>query len=230
MANKLSTSHMEWVTKVENNNFTYAPCLFEVDDLETAKKVILTPEQGTTTEERWEKETPYIVEQISDYLKPDSGSCILDYGCGVGRIAKLLIDHFNCRVVGMDISPAMRRLAQDYVGSERFSIYSPDSFDAMIQKGFSADHAIAVWVLQHCHQPIKDIFRIKSALKNRGRLYAVNNLKRAVPAETGWIDDGIDIAMLLRRQFKELSYSALPQRITTSKIAQHTFTHVLERI
>ncbi len=221
---------MEGYTKVDENNFTYSPCLFEVEDLETAKKVILTPEQGTTTEERWEKETPYIVEQISDYLKPEPGSCILDYGCGVGRITKLLIDHFNCRVVGMDISPAMRQLARDYVRSERFSIHSPDSFDAMIRKGFSVDHAICIWVLQHCHKPIQDIFRIKSALNSKSRLYAVNNVKRAVPTEKGWVDDGIDIAMLLRRQFKELSYAALPEQITTSKISQHTFTHVLEKI
>ena len=83
---------------LKKGNFKYSPCLFEVDDLETAKRVILTPEQGTTTEERWEKETPYIVEQISECLKPDPGTCILDYGCGVGRI---MVDGVRVSRVGM---------------------------------------------------------------------------------------------------------------------------------
>ena len=42
--------------------------------------------------------------QHLDQLKLTSDSWVLDYGCGVGRLAKVMIEHYGCRVVGVDIS------------------------------------------------------------------------------------------------------------------------------
>jgi cyclopropane fatty-acyl-phospholipid synthase-like methyltransferase len=56
---------------------------------------------------------------------------VLDYGCGIGRLAKAMIDASGCSVVGLDTSPEMRKLADDYVGSDRFIAVSPSQFDAL---------------------------------------------------------------------------------------------------
>jgi hypothetical protein len=52
----------------KNIKVVYQPEVFEVAGLDAAMEVILTPEQGTTTAERWEFETPYLVDQIGREL------------------------------------------------------------------------------------------------------------------------------------------------------------------
>ena len=71
--------------------FIYHPDIFEVNDLKSAMEIILTTERGITTQERWEYETPYLVDEIGRAIELDHQSCVIDYGCGVGRIAKGLI-------------------------------------------------------------------------------------------------------------------------------------------
>jgi hypothetical protein len=46
----------------------YRPQVFDVPDVDAAKAIILTPERGTTTAERWEVETPYLVDAIGREL------------------------------------------------------------------------------------------------------------------------------------------------------------------
>ena len=46
-----------------------------------------TPEDSTT-EKRWEVETPYLGAMIVDHLALDQRSRVLDYGCGIGRSSK----------------------------------------------------------------------------------------------------------------------------------------------
>ena len=43
---------------------TYNPAIFDVPDIATAKRIILTPE-GVPTELRWQVETPYVAELIA---------------------------------------------------------------------------------------------------------------------------------------------------------------------
>lgn len=46
-------------------------------------------------------------------LVPDSSSLALDFGCGVGRLTRALAEHFSAGW-GVDISPTMIRLAEDF--------------------------------------------------------------------------------------------------------------------
>ena len=84
-----------------------------------AKRIILTPE-GQSSEQRWQRETPLLVALIERGCEINEHSWVLDYGCGIGRLAKTLIERHDCRVVGVDISPSMRALAANYVNSPRF--------------------------------------------------------------------------------------------------------------
>jgi len=189
----------------------YFPQIFDVPDLKHAKKVILTNEgPGADTDSRWALETPYVMELIRNAFDLRSDMVVLDYGCGIGRMAKPMIEACGCSVVGVDISPSMRKLAIDYVGSDRFIAVSPDQFDRMVGNGLRVHAAIAVWVLQHCYRPADDIGRIRRSLAAEGSVFVVNMPKRAIPAISqptsknvafGWATDNIDVALLLRSAF-----------------------------
>ncbi|HTQ77305.1 MAG TPA: class I SAM-dependent methyltransferase [Burkholderiales bacterium] len=199
---------------------TYDPGVFAVGDLAQAKSIILTDEDSST-EARWKTETPYLAELIDERLRLNPGSLVLDYGCGIGRIARELIERTGCSVVGVDFSPRMRALAPQYVQSERFSACSPELFDALVWAGLRVDAALSVWVLQHCAQPALDIARIREALKAGGQLFLVNMRWRAVPTVAhGWFDDGLDIREMLAAEFDlRESGGLLPERTTPAVAA-----------
>ncbi|MDX2212377.1 MAG: methyltransferase domain-containing protein [Oculatellaceae cyanobacterium bins.114] len=201
----------------------YKPEVFYVDTLDAAKGIILTPEQGTTTEERWQIETPYLAEQLGLELQPKPNDLILDFGCGIGRLAKEMIARYDCLVLGVDMSQQMLQFAIDYVASPKFITCSPTALDRLIQNGLRVDHAYSTWVIQHCHDPHLELARIKQVLKPNGRFYVVNAYYRCVPSNLGWVDDDIDIAALLRSEFQELNCTALPEAITTPELAQNCF-------
>ena len=189
----------------------YYPGIFEVGDLETAKAVILTNEgPGADTDTRWALETPYVIEMIGQSLAPGPGAVVLDYGCGVGRLAKAMIEAFGCRVIGVDISAAMRTLSVGYVDDDRFVVLSPPQLDGLVGAGLRVHGAISVWVLQHCFSPADDIARIDRAMAAGSRGFILNMNSRAVPTvpdEPGspsifrWASDGVDVAALLRGVF-----------------------------
>ena len=188
----------------------YDPSVFEVGSLKQAKEIILTPE-GIGTEERWERETPWLSDLIVDKLGITAEHTVLDYGCGVGRVARTLIERTGCRVIGVDISRTMRVLAPLYVDSPRFRVLEEGEAIPKV------DLALSVWVLQHAVKPAEDIGRIRNALKPLGRLFVLNNHLRAVPARLknskDWISDTEDLPALLKEGFVELSRGELPREL-----------------
>jgi SAM-dependent methyltransferase len=207
----------------------YYPEIFDATDMQRAREIILTEEgPGADTETRWAIETPYVVELIRQAfdLRPDM--VVLDYGCGIGRMAKAMIDVFGCSVIGLDISPSMRTLAADYVSSERFLAVTPGQFDVLVGAGLRVHAAVAVWVLQHCFAPADDIARIRRGLIPGGSLFVLNMPKRAVPAvrvapganggEFMWATDDIDVAAQLRTAFLVEAEGA-PDRSRTPNMA-----------
>jgi SAM-dependent methyltransferase len=180
---------------------TYNPQIFDVRNIDQARQIILTGE-GSTTDERWVSETPWLADEISNSMPITTDSIIIDYGCGIGRMSKELISRYGCRVVGVDISDNMRALAIDYVRSNRFMSVSPEMLDALVERGFQADAGIAIWVLQHCLKPNDDIERIHRTLKSGAEFFLLNNIYRAVPTrEKPWVNDGLDIKALVGEHF-----------------------------
>lgn len=187
---------------------TYRPEVFQVENLEHAKAIILTPEDSTT-DERWEKETPYLADEAVSYLGLGPDMVVLDYGCGVGRMAKALIERSGCTVIGVDISQQMRELAPAYVEDDRFTIRARPALEAMISNGLRVDAAIAVWILQHCPNVESEIDLIKSALKPSAPLFVCNNLQAVIPTDLGWVDTGFEVKTLLADSFEEIGRSRL---------------------
>lgn len=178
----------------------YSPAVFDVGTIEQAKQIILTPQAGLTTNQRWESETPYLLDLIDKNCDVSENSVVLDYGCGIGRMSKALIDKYNCRVVGADISPSMRALAAAYVSSDKFFACAPSVLD---WSKINFDLALAVWVLQHCFDVGADVSRIRSRMTPEGELFVVNDKRRIVPSDRGWVSDGKDVHHILDGSFPE---------------------------
>ena len=90
----------------------YYKDMFKVDNLEEAKNIILTEEvQGGDHRQRWERETTYMQSLFAEGLGDLNGKTVLDFGCGIGRLSKALVEKYDCHVLGVDISPDMRRMA-----------------------------------------------------------------------------------------------------------------------
>jgi SAM-dependent methyltransferase len=207
----------------------YRPDMFDVPNMERARKIVVTAEEGTTSDERWVKETDYLINDIGQRLPLRPDSCVLDYGCGPGRLSKALIDKFGCRVVGVDFSQSMRLLAPEYVVSERFNIWSPEVLAKLVAKGFRADFAVSVWVLQHVLDPMDVMRRMSATLKPGGLLYSLNQVARCVPTDRGWFNDGINVRAGLGQVFQELSLHSLPLEVTTPLLAATSMIQVLRK-
>jgi ubiquinone/menaquinone biosynthesis C-methylase UbiE len=199
----------------------HRPEIFEVDSLGQARSIILTPD-GATTDQRWATETPWLVDLLGRQLVPQPGTVLLDYGCGIGRLARPLIEQFGCAVVGVDASRSMRLLAPQYVESERFVVGAPDALDHLLDHGLTCDHAYAVWALQHCLWPDQDIARVRRAVRPGGCFSVINARTRIVPVDGGWLDDGVSIEALLDANgFTALESVALPPDVAPPAIVAH---------
>ena len=176
----------------------YAPEVFMRADLNEAKQIILTPEVGLTTDQRWTMETDWLMDRIMF----DHQGLVIDYCCGVGRLAKRLTTN---PVLGIDIAPQMRANADQYVERSEFGAVSPQFLKQLVKSGLRANGAISTWVLQHCLDPAEDIGLLASALETGSQLFVLNCSQRVVPTIAGswfrWNDDGVDIQSLLSDWF-----------------------------
>jgi len=205
----------------------YSPSVFDVQTIDQAKRVILTREGALSTDERWRNETPYLLSLIEEHCGITSSSFVLDYGCGIGRMAKALIDHFSCTVIGVDISPSMRALAASYVPYNNFFACSPEMLN---QLGIKFDCAVSIWVLQHCYSVEDDIGRIYDALWPGAGLFVVNDKRRLVPTrEAGWVDDQKDVRELLKGPFAEEVSGDLDREKIGDLIADASYWAVMSR-
>lgn len=199
---------------------THRPDVFDVRDIDQAKAIILTPELGRTTDERWALETPYLANLIFEQTRPRADTVVLDYGCGIGRLSKALIEGSGCKVIGADTSNDMRAMAPGYVGSGQFTVCDPR---ALAQSGARCDVAIAVWVLQHCAFLDLDLDVIKGALKPGGLLFVVNEIRRCLPTDHGWIDDGRDLRAVLAADYDVVAQGRLDPAVVTEPVSERTF-------
>lgn len=112
----------------------YNPDIFRVRNLDEARRIILTNEGPADTGECRRKERPTLAAGLCRELNLRKNQLLLDYGCGVGRLARELCA-LGCSVIGVDISPEMRTMARDDVDireltAQFFSLSSTRQFPA----------------------------------------------------------------------------------------------------
>jgi len=186
----------------------YNPHIFVQDNMEAAKAIILTPECGLTTQQRWDQETPWLMERIA--FRNDE-ELVIDYGCGIGRIAKLLKNP----VLGIDISPPMRHMAEVYTAREGFATAHSLMLQQFVKAGLRAHGAIAIWALQHVFDLEFDVQLLHRAIKPGGILWTLNQTRRYIPAiyeddKFTWIDDGKSVIAELEAVGFEQEHSEIP--------------------
>ncbi len=203
---------------------TYRPQIFDAPDVERAREIIMTREVNMTTEERWERETPYVAAMAEAHLMPLSTDTVVDYGCGIGRISKALIERTGCKVIGVDISASMRSMAVDYVASPNFTVLAPEEFSAAVQNGLRVAGALAIWVIQHVLDPKAVVRDLSKSLAEDGRLLAINTFNRCVPTvEKVWASDGCDVRSVLRDTLTETSSGSLDPKWAGQEASAYAF-------
>lgn len=154
----------------------YVKEFFEPLTFDHAKEVVLTSHGDKG---KFERETTFMMEQISPWIKPSD--LVLDFGCGMGRISREVV-RLGCRVIGVDFSERMRTFAMLYCASQNFtpvpSYSEPNSIDV----------GLCFLVLQHVEHPKEEIENLVRVLKPGGKLILLNERDRLVPS--GITDDG----------------------------------------
>jgi ubiquinone/menaquinone biosynthesis C-methylase UbiE len=194
----------------------YTPAVFErVPSLAAAKKLVLNSGKLNTAA-RWKRETAWTASVIFEHARLTPESHTLDVGCGVGRLAKVIINNNWGRVTGVDISQKMRELAIAYVASPKFTVH-PNTYLAALPAN-TFDLALAVWVLQHDHTPEYTIRHVARVLKPTGALLVINEGARFLPTEDthgnfSWATDHIDVRKLLEQHLATRRHGLVPSEL-----------------
>jgi ubiquinone/menaquinone biosynthesis C-methylase UbiE len=160
-----------------NNIFVkYNFDFFDPDSIEHAKKIILTDE---SIPNQWETETKWTMKFFHQSNLFNKNSVVLDWGCGIGRLAKPIIEEFDCKVIGVDFQPNMLKYATEYVNHPNFTAMSNEEFSQLPEDYFTA--GIAIWALQHTIDTKNIIKNIRRKLKFNSKFCVFETNGKAWP-------------------------------------------------
>jgi ubiquinone/menaquinone biosynthesis C-methylase UbiE len=159
--------------------------IFDRGTLAAAKAVVCGYYHGHSVQERFDVETKAQMRALNPFIK--KAATILDYGIGVGRMTKAILDVFpGVKVIGVDNSEKMLEHAREYVPERHFSdgrvelIHASD-FGKVKDK--SIDFALGIYVFMHISSDFigQALDGIDRTLKDEGLLYVMNQTGRSVP-------------------------------------------------
>ena len=184
-------------------DYQHFPAIFDRPDLTQAREIILTPEAGLSTDERWALETAF----LKPHLDALPNGLIIDFGCGVGRLTEVLAKWPDRTILAIDASVDMLFHVGEQIGFESVVVGTPPVLDAC---AFQASAAIAVWSLQHCFNPDLEVRRIWDNMQPEGVLLVVGRDTRYLPVvrdgKFGWLDDGKSVKSPIERCGFVLTY------------------------
>jgi ADP-heptose:LPS heptosyltransferase/SAM-dependent methyltransferase len=182
--------------------------LFKPKSFVDAQNQVVGDCNGISMEERWRVETPLFADQIIKYSSsrnpPSDTIHILDYGCGVGRLAKEILSKLNsCTLYGLDASQDMLVQATKYVNQPNFHTSLPQNLPQDIR----FDTVYCVYVLQHAPSiELREILqRIHYHLKDDGYfIYCSSDYRMAVRFDNGGFFDDRFLGVNLREEIGRL--------------------------
>jgi SAM-dependent methyltransferase len=178
--------------------------LFKERGFSEACKSVIDTCNNIPFQERWDKETPLFAKAIlRNFTRQENR--ILDYGTGVGRLAKAILELDDAvEILGVDDSPVQLGHAARYVDNPRFSALLPQESQKRI------DMAYCVYVLQHIPAiALRDaLTRMHYWLRPGGTLVVCTAYARMAPrydARCTFFDDrllGVNIRAEIERLFE----------------------------
>lgn len=203
--------------KINNGSlFQKETPLFNPRDFNDGQQQVVGFCNGYSMEERWKEETPLFREIIVGQLKSDA--IVLDYGCGVGRLAKEIVNvMLGVRIVGVDTSYEMRKLAEEYVGSDRFTTCSPEELGDQ-----KFDFTYCVYVLQHI-MPDYVGNAIKQVSESSNNLLLVNSVARMYASPQGFVNDGYDVLGEVAKNFSKAEWAIPPYELINNPLIRKMF-------
>ncbi len=149
---------------------------YDHKSLKKARKSILWDDD-------WDRATRATIAVLQELDLLGDNRTIVDYGGGIGRISRAVLENSGARVILVDRSPEMREHAVRYVGkklagNDRLSIWSDTEFQEKspgIPGGI--DLILFIEALQHIPEPILDGIYSKmiEVLAPRGRIFVLGN-------------------------------------------------------
>ena len=112
----------------------------------------------------------------------NESSHVLDIGCGTGGNAVYLVEHFGCRVTGIDISELMieqaKRRIEGHEHEDRLEFYVGDAYElGFPDESFDAVLTVFVSQLLDLEMAFPEFMRV---LKPGGRFYCEEILSRYI--------------------------------------------------
>lgn len=166
-------------------HLNYNQAFFEPKDFEDAKRIVFGHGLAETPH-RWDVESQWNIDLFREHNFINENSIVIDWGVGVGRMSKVLIDTFGCQVVGVDINKSMLEYATQYVNDTRFTGLTVDQFK---NSNVMATNAIALWAFQHSVYLEPDLEVIKQHLSPDGQLFVFEQNEPCIPTsgEFPWV-------------------------------------------
>ncbi|MFY8211727.1 MAG: class I SAM-dependent methyltransferase [Candidatus Nanopelagicus sp.] len=159
----------------------YIKDIFDAPTFEDAKKIVITPDP--IHPDKFEKGTEYLIDVIAKHNIVKENDIVLDFGCGVGRMSKALIEQFNCNVIGSDISMNMLIFSTLYVNNAQKFV----TCNKLTSENY-VNTIISSFALQHTKNPAEEIQNLYNVLKPSGYLVLLDDHNtRYYPG--GWRDD-----------------------------------------
>lgn len=194
----------------------YNPDFFTPTDFADAKRIILGHGINESSN-RWEVETNWnkLLFQSKKYINQDS--LVLDWGCGIGRLSKMIIDTFGCRVVGVDINQKMLDCANEFVNDSRFTTILAEDFNRYNTNKFT--FALSVWALQHSIHPDQDLESIKDSLITDGIFFIFEEHKPVIPTKGDypWFILNSSNVKIVNEKFSLIETGEFPKELEISE-------------
>lgn len=121
----------------------------------------------------------FTADYILKNIAPQKNQTVLDFGCGVGRVASMLADKVN-EVVGVDSNESMITTARKkFISGNNVHYELLTSLKIPFEKNYF-DTAFSHWVFQHINdeEMIFWLQQITGALKPYGKIYLFEQIKK----------------------------------------------------
>lgn len=153
-------------------------------DINKARKSILWHDD-------WDAATEATIQIFRDLGVLADGMTVIDYGCGIGRMTKALVEAANVKVISVDRSDQMRDHAREYIPQSYFDegrvelLSDVELAERLPDLQGSVDVVFFIEVLQHIPEHILDelVPSLISTIKPEGNVFVIGNLMLDVDLE-----------------------------------------------